>query len=93
MQDVYQVVVSILAKKCKVNPEFITPATDLFTDLGIDSAEFIDASFSIEDAFGITLPVDEWMNEVNAGDASAARRFRIDNFVAAITELISQARA
>jgi acyl carrier protein len=93
MQDIYQFVVQTLARKCRVNPEFITPATDIFADLGVDSAEFLDATFVIEDEYGIRMPVGDWMGEVNAGDAAVAEHFRIDNFVAAIADLIRQAKA
>jgi acyl carrier protein len=92
MQDIYEVVVQTLAKRCKVDPRAVTPATDLFGDLGIDSAEFMDAAFVIEDALGIRMPVGDWMGEVNAGTAEAAARFRMDNFVAAIAALVEQAR-
>ena len=92
MEDVYQFVVKTLAAKCKVNPEFITPATDLFADLGVDSAEFLDATFLIEDEYDIRMPVGEWMSEVNVGTAVRTEHFRIDNFVAAISELIKQSK-
>ena len=91
-QEIYQFVVTTLAVKCRVSPESITPATDIFADLGVDSAEFLDATFVIEDAFDIRMPVGDWMHEVNAGDAAAADHFRVDNFVAAIAGLI-QARS
>jgi acyl carrier protein len=93
MQDVYQFVVQTLAAKCRVDPRFITPASDIFADLGIDSAVFLDAAFAIEDEYRIEVPVSEWMDEVNVGTAAAADRFRIDNFVAAIAALVEQARA
>jgi acyl carrier protein len=93
MQDIYQFVVQTLARKCKVDPGAITPATDLFADLGIDSAEFMDAAFVIEDEFGIRMPVGDWMGDVNAGTATGAQYFRIDNLVAAIADLVRQARS
>lgn len=92
-EEIYQFVVGTLAKKCRVNPDAITPATDIFADLGVDSAEFLDATFVIEDAYGIRMPVGDWMHEVNAGDAVAAEHFRVDNFVAAIADLVAQGHA
>ena len=93
MQDVYQFVVKTLAAKCKLDPAFITPSTDVFADLGVDSAEFFDVTFVIEDEFNIHMPVAEWMSDVNVGNAVRSDRFRIDNFVAAIVELIQHSKA
>jgi len=92
MQDIYDFVVSTLAKTCKVDPRHITPATDLFSDLGIDSADFLNVAYVIEDRYGIRMPVGEWMSEVNVGDTSAAEHFRIDNFVAAISRFVQEAK-
>jgi acyl carrier protein len=89
-EDIFQFVVRTLASKCRVNPAFITPATDIFKDLGVDSAEFLDATFVIEDEYAIRMPVGDWMGAVNAGEAPEADHFRVDNFVAAIADLIAQ---
>lgn len=93
MQDVYQFVVATLAAKCKIQPALITPSTDVFADLGVDSAEFLDVTFDIEDEFNIRMPVAEWMSDVNVGNVVSGQHFRIDNFVAAIVELIQQSKA
>jgi acyl carrier protein len=93
MQDVYQFVVKTLAAKCKIEPSLITPSTDVFADLGVDSAEFFDVTFVIEDEFNIRMPVAEWMSDVNVGNAVQSEHFRIDNFVAAIVALMQQSQA
>jgi acyl carrier protein len=91
-QDIYDFVLSSLATNCQIDPKHITPATDLFTDLGIDSFGILTVAYSIEDRFGIQMPVGEWMSEVNVGDKTATDLFRIDNFVAAIARLVHEAR-
>lgn len=90
MTDVYEFVRSELAKACKIDASFITPATDLFNDLGIDSFGILNISYAIEDHFGICMPVGEWMSEVNTGDSASTEQFRMDNFVATIAQLVQQ---
>ncbi|MFI5178350.1 MAG: acyl carrier protein [Vicinamibacterales bacterium] len=50
-------VIAIIAKKKKVDPAGITPATT-FEELGIDSLDAADLLFTFEDTFGIVIPDD-----------------------------------
>jgi acyl carrier protein len=90
MDDIYEFVVSALASKCKVDPHYINSSMDLFADLGIDSTDFLDIAYSIEEKYGVRLPAGDWMSEVNTGDADPAEHFRIDNLVAAIEALVQR---
>ncbi len=93
MQEIYDFVLSSLATSCKIDPQHITPVTDLFNDLGIDSFAILNVSYSIEDRFGIHMPIGEWMSEVNVGDRDTTDRFRMDNFVATIAQLVQEKKA
>lgn len=92
MQDIYEFVQRTLAQNCKIDPRDITPTTNLFADLGIDSVDFLAAAYEIEDHYGIRLPVGDWMSDVNAGETPAVDYFRMDNFVAAIAEFIGDSQ-
>jgi len=52
-----QQVIAIIAKKKKVDPGGITPATT-FEELGIDSLDAADLLFTFEDTFAIVIPDD-----------------------------------
>ncbi|KTT63889.1 hypothetical protein NS383_17590 [Pseudomonas oryzihabitans] len=86
MQAIYSFVVSTLTSICKVPAEHIEPTTNLFSDLGIDSVDFLDAVYCIDDHYGIRLPVGQWMSAVNEGNATLADHFVMEHFVAAIAE-------
>ena len=57
-------------------------------DLGIDSLDFPGRpTFDIDKKFGIKMPVEQWMEEVNQGDADADEFFVMKNLVVRIEEL------
>lgn len=90
--EIQEFLVSTLVKACKVDPTHVTPATHIFSDLGVDSADMLNVAWLIEQHYGIQLPVVDWMSDVNLGETVAPDHFRVDNFVAAIAEL-TQAKA
>ena len=86
MDAIYSFVVSTLSSICKVDERDITPSTNLFADLGIDSVDFLDAVYCIDKHFDIRIPVGQWMSAVNEGNAQLTDYFIMENFVAAIAE-------
>jgi acyl carrier protein len=59
-------------------------------DLGIDSLDFLDVTFAIDKKFGIKMPVEKWMEDVNEGRAKAEEFFVMSNLVRRIDELVAQ---
>jgi acyl carrier protein len=90
MADIYEFVRGELAKACKIDVSLITPGTDLFNDLGIDSFAILSIAYAIEDHLNVRVPVGDWMSNVNTGDSVSMEQFRMDNFVAAIAHLVKQ---
>ena len=52
---IFDTVRELLAHQLEVDPETITPDTDIFDDLGADSLDVVELVMSIEDTFGITI--------------------------------------
>ena len=59
---------------------------DVRHDLGLDSLEQLDLIFNINKAFNIDLPLDEWVDRIEAGEPEE-EFFRLDNFIRHIDQL------
>ena len=55
-------------------------------DIGLDSLEMLDLIFSVNKAFNIDLPLDEWVDRIEAGEPEE-NFFRLDNFIKHIDRL------
>lgn len=51
----FEVLRSVIAKEMKISEGMITPGTDLYGDLNLDSLDFHRLAMAIEDAFGVDL--------------------------------------
>ena len=50
---IFETVRELLAHQLEVEPERITPETDIFEDLGADSLDVVELSMTIQDEFGL----------------------------------------
>ena len=64
---VLEKVKAILAEQFDVEEDKVTADTDLQEDLGADSLDVVDLLMSIEDEFGVEVPVDEIENIKTVG--------------------------
>ncbi len=85
----FDTIADIIADVCNIEREQITPDSNVNSDLGIDSLDFLDVTFAIDKAFGIKMPVQKWVEEVNEGKAPAENYFVIKNLCARIDELVA----
>jgi acyl carrier protein len=85
----FETVADILSEAADIPRERIQLDSHAIDDLGIDSLAFLDSVFAIDKAFGIKLPIERWMQEVNDGKASAEDYFIIRNFVARIDGIVA----
>jgi acyl carrier protein len=70
-QATYDVVADIIAEVSSIDRATIAPESHAINDLGIDSLDFLDVTFAIDKKFGIKMPVEKWMEDVNEGRAKA----------------------
>lgn len=85
----FDAVADIIAEQSEIDRDQITKDSHTINDLGIDSLDFLDITFAIDKKFGIKMPVEQWMEDVNEGRASADDFFVMSNLVAKIEELIA----
>lgn len=86
-QETFASVAEIIADLSEVDGGEITPDSHTVNDLGIDSLEFLDIVFDIDKKFGIKMPVEQWMEEVNEGKRDGDDFFVMKNLVVRIEEL------
>ena len=88
-ESTFDAVAVIIAETSSIERDKITLQSHTINDLGIDSLDFLDITFAIDKRFGIKMPVEQWMEDVNEGRASADEFFVMSNLVAKIEELIA----
>jgi len=89
MSSTFDTVAGIIAETCDIPVEKIKPESHAINDLGIDSLDFLDIAFAIDQAFGIKLPLEQWTQEVNDGKATTEQYFVLDNLCARIDGLVA----
>lgn len=87
MSQTFDAVADIIAETCNIERDSITPESHAIDDLGIDSLDFLDVTFAIDKQFGIKMPIEAWMKEVNEGRATTDDYFVMGNLCAKIDEL------
>ena len=69
MATTFEAVAEIISETSDIPLEEITPEKNAFTDLGIDSLDFLDIAFAIDKNFGINIPLDKWTEDHNENKA------------------------
>ena len=90
MPSTFDIIAGIIARTCDIPRNAITPGCHLLNDLGIDSLDLFDIGFAVDDAFGITMPLGQWLHEVHLKVVPAERYLvmrelcvRVDNLISA----------
>jgi acyl carrier protein len=78
MDDTYQKVKDMMVKEFNLDPDQVTPTTDL-ASLGVDSLAALEFVFELETAFGVTVAYE---NDLRGG--------KVEDVVAAVNAALSQ---
>ena len=89
MASTFETVADIISEICDIPRENIAPESHVIDDLGIDSLDFLDVAFTIDQAFGIKMPLEKWVQEINDGKATTEQYFVLEKLRARIDELIA----
>jgi acyl carrier protein len=89
MASTFETVADIISEICDIPRENISPQSHVIDDLGIDSLDFLDVAFAIDQAFDIKMPLEKWVQEVNDGKATTDQYFVMEKLCARIDELIA----
>ncbi len=92
-QATFDSVAEIISEVSSIERDQITPESHTINDLGIDSLDFLDVTFAIDKQFGIKMPVEKWMEDVNEGRASTDDFFIMKNLCGQIESLVAEAAA
>jgi len=87
MSSTFDTVANIISETCDIDREKITPESHSIDDLGIDSLDFLDVTFAIDKRFGIKMPIEKWMQDINEGKGSVDDYFILNNLCSRIEEL------
>jgi acyl carrier protein len=89
MAETVDAIAEIIASTCNLDRASITADSHIIEDLGVDSLDFLDIAFAIDKRFDIKMPVETWMEDVNAGRASGDDFFIMRNLAARIDALVA----
>ncbi len=87
MSSTYETVAGFISEICDIPRDKITPESHVTEDLHVDSLDFLDAIFNIEKTYGISIPLEEWTQQVNEGKVKGSHYFVLKNFCAEIDKL------
>lgn len=89
MSSTFEALAEIIAETSDIPMTDITPEKNAFTDLGIDSLDFLDIAFAVDKHFGIKIPIESWTEEMNDGNASVDDYFVLSRLSERIDELVA----
>ena len=89
MPSTFETVANIIAETCDIPRDTIKPESHAIDDLGIDSLDFLDIALAIDKRFGIKMPIEQWMQEINEGRASVGDYFVLSHLCQRIDELVA----
>ena len=72
--DTFEKIRALLAEQLDIDPEKITPDSDIMSDFEADSLDIVDMVMTLEDEFGIEVPDDAIESPCSAAPGCCCRR-------------------
>ncbi len=89
MLSTFDTVAEVISSTSDIDKSLITPESHIMKDLSVDSLAFLDIAFEIDQKFGITMPVEDWMQKINEGKAKSEDFFVIGKLCQMIDVLVA----
>ncbi|MEA2933903.1 MAG: hypothetical protein QOD74_549 [Variibacter sp.] len=89
MPSTYDTAVDIIAETCEIPRDEIAPDSHLIDDLGLDSLELAELAFAVDRAFGVTLPIERWKQDVDERGVAAEDYVVLKNLCDSIDRLVA----
>lgn len=89
MSSTFETIAGFISEICDVPRDKITPESHVTENLRVDSLDFLDVVFNIERTYEVSIPLEEWTQEVNDGTVKGSRYFVLKNFCAEVDKLIA----
>ena len=89
MSKTFDAIAEIIADISEVPREQINEKSHTIDDLSIDSLDFLDIVFAIDKKFGIKVPLETWVKDINENQAPSEDYFVMGNLCTRIDELIA----
>jgi acyl carrier protein len=87
MSDKYEHICNLIARVCDIDKATLKPQVNAVDELGIDSVDWLDIIYEVDREYGIKIPAEDWMAEINTGKATTADYFVLERFVAHVDRL------
>jgi len=92
-KETFEKIAAIVSEISEIEVSQITPEKNAVTDLGVDSLDFLDITYEIDQAFGIKMPVQEWSaSDEELTEERIGELFKIENICDFIDYLVDQAQ-
>jgi acyl carrier protein len=82
----------IIVDVCGIDRAQLRPDVNTVDELGIDSVDFLDIIYEIQQRIGVKVPAEDWMEEINAGKATTAEYFVLSRFAQRVDDLAAVAQ-
>lgn len=92
MPTTFDVVANAIATTCRVPRDAIVPASNMVSDLDIDSLDLLDLGFALEEMLGVRVPLDTWLRGVHMRKEAADQYFIVQNLCEHVDRLLVAAR-
>lgn len=83
---VFGAVAGIVVEISGIELSDIKLESHLFDDLGIDSLDFLDITYEIDQRFKLRLPVEDWAAEAEGSKEALRTLFTVSNIINFITQ-------